>query len=268
MYISPRTSIVELCKALCTPFITAHAEDEAPDNSGGNTSPSVNFEQLIAAARKEEKEKLYPRIKKLEDENARLVQVGNDNLIKIGDLTKALETAQTELAKYKSGEVKSEEVTKLQEQVNTLTAENERLKAETPDAEAIRAEIEKEYSVKAYVSEQRTAHKDDVIPSLLDLITGTTNEEVDAAVAKAVEQSTKIKQELGLLDADGNPINSTPSGNTKKPAAKKSTTQRPPVANPSGDTGETTLSFDAEAIRNMDVSSPEYAEFRKKLGLK
>ena len=41
-------------------------DNGAGDNGGnGDNSPQINFETLIANARKEEKEKLYPRIKKL-----------------------------------------------------------------------------------------------------------------------------------------------------------------------------------------------------------
>jgi hypothetical protein len=55
---------------LTSMFLKAYADGEDDDPPAGGKEkdpPQLNFEQLIANARKEEKDKLYPRIKKLED---------------------------------------------------------------------------------------------------------------------------------------------------------------------------------------------------------
>ena len=116
---------------------------ESGDGSGeeGEKKDPINFEQLIASARKEEKDKLYPRIKKLEDENKDLVKNSNDYLVKIG-------TLQKEIDELKSKKGDNEEITKLQSQIATLEAENKTLKESTPNEEAIRTQIEKEYAVR------------------------------------------------------------------------------------------------------------------------
>lgn len=236
-------------------------------NDGGNTStsPQINYEQLIAQARKEEKDKLYPRIKKLEEDNAKLVNTSNDNLIKIGDLMQTVSKLKAELEKYESGNgEKSEEVKNLETTIATLTAENERLKKETPNEEEIRKQIEQEYEVKLYLTEQTNANKDEILSSFMPEVQGKTKEEIDESIAKAKEKSLAIKKELGIVDEDGKLIE-------KKKSKKKTETTptvpiTPKVANPTGD--DPNPNYDADYIRNLDPRSDEYKEFRKSLGLK
>lgn len=252
-----------LSKVLSLFCLTAHA-DEVTEPIGEESVPQINYEQLIAQARKEEKDKLYPRIKQLEEENKKLVKTGNDNLIKIGDLTQTVNTLTAELESYKKGEKTTEEVTKLQAQIDTLTAENEKLKKEAPDVEKLRAEIEQEYEIKSYLTEQKSANKDSILSSFLDEIQGNTKEEIDASVEKAKNKSLEIKKELGLVDDSGKP---TKNQGKKDTSAKKAPTKAPAM-NPTENSGTDTGTFDADYIRNLDPSSEEYKEFRKRLGLK
>lgn len=260
-----------LFKVLSSICMVAHA-DEVSDpigSDGSNKAPQINYEQLIAQARKEEKDKLYPRIKKLEEDNAALVKTGNDNLIKIGDLTQTVNTLTKELEAYKKGEKTSEEVEALKTQIATLTAENEKLKKEAPNVEQLRAEIEQEYEIKSYIAEQKAANKDSVLSSFLEEIGGKTKEEIDASVASVKEKSLAIKKELGLVDDKGNPVDTKkPSGKSSSNTPKKAPAKKAPVMNPTEDAGTDTMTFDAEYIRNLDPSSDEYKEFRKSLGLK
>lgn len=240
-----------------------HAEEATSGEVTPEPAPQINYEQLIAQARKEEKDKLYPKIKKLEADNAALVKTGNDNLIKIGDLTQTVNTLTAKLADYESGKTVSEQVTALTAQIAALEEENKKLKEETPDVESLRAEIEKEYAVKTYLAEQKAANKNDILSSFLDEVAGTTEEEIDASVTKAKEKSLAIKKELGLVDESGKP---TTPAKSNKGTAKKTT--KAPATNPTEDTGSNAGTFDADYIRNLDPSSDEYKEFRKSLGLK
>lgn len=243
-------------------YIITHA-DEVTSVVENPATPTINYEQLIAQARKEEKDKLYPRIQKLEEENRQLVTQGNNNLLKIGDLTEALTKAQADLNAYKNGEKETEEVTKLKKQVTDLTAELEKVKSETPNVEELKAQFEKEYQVKSYIMEQRNANKDTILSSFLDDISGTTTEEVDKSIEAAKAKSLAIRKELGLVDDEGNPITTAPKKDKKEP--KKQT--KVPTGNPAETSGEH-IQIDAEYIRGLDPSSDEYKEFRKKLGLK
>lgn len=229
-----------------------------------NPAPSLNFEQLIAQARKEEKDKLYPRIKKLEEENAAHVENINGYLIKIGDLTKAVENLTAENGKLKKGDgEESQEVKDLKSQLEALKAENETLKNSSTNESELRKQIEAEYEVKLYAKEQLAENKDAILSTFTAEVTGSTKEEVDEAVKRAIEKSLNIKKELGLVDD---------KGNQKKPAKNKSgdtnTPTVPQAANPVENSGSTVVNYSAEYIRNLDPKSEEYKEFRKSLGLK
>lgn len=254
-------------------FITAHADEGVADTnpSAPAQQPTINYEQLIAQARKEEKDKLYPQIEKLKAEKEALVNSSNAQLIKIGDLTKAYETANSELAEYKSGKKMNDEMTAIQQERDALKAEIEKLKQETPNAEQLRAEIEKEFEVKSYLKDKKRDNKD-IIPSIFDsVVSGKTIEEVDASIKTAKEKSDAIKRELGLIGEDGKPVQKDAP---KKGSAKQAQQQTddkgaapPPAANPA-DTSTDQGLFDVDYIQSLDPRSPEYAEFRKKLGLK
>lgn len=226
----------------------------AGGNEGGDPTPQLNFEVLIANARKEEKEKLYPRIKKLEDENKALVQTNNDNLMKLAQ-------AQKELDEMKANNGESQKVKDLEAQLATVQAELTTVKESTPKEEEIRARIEAEYEVKLYRTTKLNENPDKILAVFVDEVTGTSKEEIDASFDRAVEKTVQTKKQLGLLDEDGNPVDVTKKSTKKED--KKSTT--PPVANPSAEEGE---KFDMDYVQNLDPRSKEYAEFRKKMGLR
>lgn len=262
-----------LSKVLSSFCMTAHADEvvEPIEGSGSDAvkaTPQINYEQLIAQARKEEKDKLYPRIKKLEEDNAKLVKTGNDNLIKIGDLTQTVNTLNAELDAYKCGNKETEEVKELKTQIATLTAENEKLKKEMPDVKQLRADIEKEYEIKSYLAEQKAANKDEVLSYFLEEIGGKTKEEIDASVQSAKDKSLKVKEELGVVNNNDNTANKGGTTHAKRSSSANKSNGTAPVMNPTESAGTDTHKFDAEYIRNLDPSSAEYKEFRKSLGLK
>lgn len=237
-------------------FLIAFAEGEDGGEGGegkGTNSPQVNFETLIANARKEEKEKLYPRIKKLEEENKALIQSNNDTLIKLA-------TTQKELDELKSSKDDSQAVADLKAQLEAANGEIERLKANTPKEEDIRAKIEAEYEVKLYRQTKLTEGADKILAVFADEVVGNTKEEVDASFDKAVEKTVQTKKQLGLLDDKGNPVETKKTTKKEEKPAKVT----PPVANPSSEDDE---DFDLDYIRNLDPRSDEYKEFRKKMGL-
>lgn len=239
-------------------FMKAFADEGdggAEGEGNGANSPQVNFETLIANARKEEKEKLYPRIKKLEEENKALIQSNNDTLIKLA-------TAQKELDEFKANNNESQVVKDLKAQLETAQAEIKTLKETTPKEDEIRAKIEAEYEVKLYRQTKLSEGADKILSVFVDEVSGSTKEEVDASFDKAVEKTLQTKKQLGLVDDDGNPINSDPKKTSKKEEKPKKVT--PPVANPSTEEDE---GIDLDYVRNLDPRSKEYAEFRKKMGL-
>lgn len=234
--------------------IKVYADEEGGEEDHQNpptSPPQVNFEQMIAQARKEEKDKLYPRIKKLEDENKTFVSAQNDLLLKNAAL-------QQEYDKLKNAPNASDaKIKELEETINTLNTEIEELKKSAPTEEKIRKKLEQEYKLKDYLKTKVEENKEFIIPMLVPEVKGSTQEEIDKALESVKEKTLSIKKELGLVDEKGNPI--TP----KAPAPSGRTT--PPPANPGTPTPK---GFDLEHFKSLDPASAEYAELRKQLKLK
>lgn len=233
-------------------IIFAHADDGDPaPTTDPQTDPApINFEQAIAQARKEEKDKLYPRIKKAEDEVKALTTSVNKYLLENAALKDELEKFKNQPADPK--------VKELEDKVKSLEDENKTLKENAPNEEDIRKKVEAEFEVKLYAQEQINANKGSIISILIPEIKGSTKEEIDSAIASAKEKTISIKKDLGIeVEEDDD---------KKKSKEEPKKQKKAPPANPaSTEEGE---EYDAEYIRNLDPRSKEYAEFRKKLGLR
>jgi hypothetical protein len=222
--------------------------EEGGAPAGGEETPSAapNTAELIAQARKEEKDKIYPRLVKAEEESKRLS----------GELSKALVREAGLKTELDSARAKASEAEALKEQIETLTEANKKLKEQAANEaalrEAARKEVEAEYEAKLYLTAQLAERKDEILPVFAEEVAGATNEEIDAAIAKAIEKTAKAKKDLGISgdEPEGDAPAPKPAIRKTAPAAKNRTDR-----------------LDIEELRNMDVSSPEYAAVRKKLGL-
>ena len=154
------------------------ADDGGNPTNDGGTTPTINYEDLIAKARKEEKDKQYNTIEKLKTQIDTLTGQHNADLLKIAGLEKDLQTSNEKLSKVDSGD--SEQVKTLKETINTLTGERDELDKKVKDYESkkpvsreeveteIRAELEAEYEVKTYKTTKLLELKDDIlVPELV-----------------------------------------------------------------------------------------------------
>lgn len=232
--------------------IHAYADEGEENNEGEENKPTINYEDLIAKARKEEKEKQYKTIDKLKNQNDALTNQHNDDLIIIADLEKQVSEANDKLLKSKDGD--SEEVKSLKAEVKKLTESKKALEDEVNKfkeippvnrdelAKEIRDELEAEYEVKSYKLEKMTELKDDIL--VPELVFGSTKEEIDANIQIALDRSKQIKESLGV--------------------GKRTLPKTP--SNPSiNNIQDNNISL--ERLATMDVRSSEYAELRKQLGL-
>ena len=239
-------------------FLTAFAEENPaePPKNEGNT---MNFEQLIAQARREEKEKLYPQIEKLKAQAEVLTKQVNEALLAKGAVEK-------ELADLKESQKKgdSEEVTKLKAQVEALKSENEGLKKNTVSEEDLRKKLEEEYQVKLYAKDKLAENKDKILSVFAEKVVGNTKEEIDSAIEKAIESSNEIRKELGVEDKKKPEKKDNKDSEGKKESKSQN---NPPAPNPQGGEGEKGK-FDLEYIQSLDPRSEEYAKWRKSVGLK
>lgn len=246
---------------------------EAPDNEGddkgGSKKPPVtNFEELIAKARKEEKEKQYKKIERLEGQVTTLTEQHNNDLLAIAGFEKQVEELNKKLTTAGKGD--SEEIKTLKETIETLKGEKSELDKKVKDLESnqpqsreeiekeVRAELEKQYEVKTYKAEKLAEFKDKLL--VPEFVVGETKEDIDRSLEAALAKSDEIRKNLGITDDD----NSGDDGGDKKKPTKR--TPKTP-ANPSirGTEGK---EYSIEYLASLDPASKEYAEVRKKLGLR
>lgn len=238
----------------------ANSDDQNDDDDNGTGGGTINYEDLIAKARKEEKDKQYNTINRLKNENATLTENHNKSLLKIGELETQISDLNKKLNTASKGDI--EAVVELKEQNSTLVREKEALEEKLRNYEGtdipseediekrVRAELEEEYKVKTYKAEKMAELKGELL--VPELVMGTTIEEIDASIESALERSKEIKKSLGFKD-----------GSVKSPQRKRT----PKTTNPSVDQVQD-KEYSAEYIASLDVTSPEYAEFRKHYGLK
>lgn len=254
-----KTTVKSLFGAVISLFsVRAFAEEADPntDDGGEPTKPSINYEDLIAKARKEEKDKQYKTIEKLKTQNNTLTEQHNNDLLKIADLEEKLKVANEKLSK--TGDSDSEAVKTLKSEVSTLTKEKSDLEKKVADLEKnkpvsreeveaeVRAELEAEYEVKTYKAEKLAEHKDDLyVP---ELVMGDTKEAIDASLQVALARSKEIAEKLGV------------SNGTKKRTPK--TPNNPDVSHVQDN------QYSYEYLASLDPASKEYAEVRQKLGLR
>lgn len=218
-------------------------------------NPQVNYEDLIARARKEEKDKLYPQIKDLQGKLGAMTKLNNDNLLKVAALEK-------QLADIQNNKSEDKEVENLKTELNTLKTEYENYKKSAPDETALREQIKKEldaeYAVKQYRLEKLSSEsvKADVLPVFFEEIKGNTEEDIDKAIALAAEKTKQVREQLGVTAP------ATQTAAPEREVAPRSVIPNDPLKNGFGS------GTDLNYVANLPADSPEYAEWRKKMGLK
>ena len=263
-------TVSNVASKIMTPFMSlfgliAHA-DENNGGEGGethvepSTSGTVNYEDLIAKARKEEKEKQYKTIEKLKADLKTMTANNNGNLIRIGELESQVEELNKKLTASNSGDSEAvatlkADLAKLQKELSDTKAELEKAKASSVDESALRKQIEEEikaeYEVKNYRLELLSKNSDVLVP---ELIMGTTKDELDASLAQAKARSEEIRKQFN------------PNPNPQPMDTNAFANRMPAIGNPSASSASASVSF--EDLARLDPASPEYAEMRRKLGLR
>lgn len=205
------------------------------------TQPTVNFEDLITKARAEEKAKLYPKIQKLEGENAKLVEKNNSLLLDLGTKDAEISDLKSQIEKAKSSKeaTESETVKALKDEIKTLKATIKDMESNAVDVDALTESIRGEYDVKLYREQRLREVGDTIIP---ELVMGTTKEEIDASITNAQSRFNDIIAKHG-----GNVAPTVTPNNVNT-------------------TSLNVKDFSVEDISNM--TPQEWAEKRKMLGFK
>lgn len=240
---------------------SAEGSDD-PDKGNEGSPVPINYEELIARARKEEKDKLYGTINSLKSELNTAKETINKHLLTIGTLQSEIDNL-----KSKKSNSNNQEVTELKNKISDLEEQLSKAPKEEDLRTQIRTELESEYSIKLYAQKVKSSDevKRDVLPMFLDDITGTTEEEINEAVKKAKEKTAMAREQLGI---DANSGKSKDDSKESKEKSAKSGRKNPPMSNPQNSNSAFSDKVDWDYVKNLDTSSPEYAEWRKKVGLR
>lgn len=239
------------------------------DDSGNGTSgtvgtgSSLNYEDLIQKARKEEKDKQYKVIEKLRTELRTMTNNNNSNLIRIGELDEEVKSLNAKLTSAGSGD--SEAVKTLKKELETSNAELEKVRGELKTAKdsfvdeselrkKIEDEVRAEYEVKNYRLEVLAKNTDVLVP---ELVTGTTKEEIDNSLKVAKTRSEEIRSQFSPQ---------TPQGQNNMSGNSIFAGRMPAVSSPNVQSSLASVSM--QDLAKLDPASPEYAEMRRKLGLR
>jgi len=159
------------------------------------TTTSVNSkfytEEDLAKVRSQEKDKLYPQIEQLKDEVASLRREKEEQAARL-----AQEQAELQAA----AEAKAKEERESELEVRDLLAKKEqewqaKFESERADREKAFAILdrEREYNELMQYRQQRLeAERENIIPELIDLISGNNKNEIEASIAGLKERSAKI----------------------------------------------------------------------------
>lgn len=217
---------------------------------------TVNIEDLLSSVRKQEKEKHYKTIDKLKAQVGTLSKQHNTDLLKITELESKVAEAEEKLSKAGEGDSSAvlavkEELAKVQAEKKELEDKLKEFEAEAPPSreeieKEVREELTKEFEVRTYKAEKLAELKDEIL--VPELVMGDSKEEIDKSIEAAKKRSEEIRKSLGINKQGPNP-------------KRKQNPSSPDVS------GMHDSQVDLESLSTMDVSSKEYAELRKKLGL-
>jgi hypothetical protein len=176
----------EVADVTATPEV-APAEDFALPNTD-------KVAEAIQKARAQEKAKLYPQVEKLQEELSLLRKEREER--------QALEAERAEKRKLREAEREAERKAKEEEEMSfkklLKTKEDEwasKLEQERLEREKAFAILdrEREYNeLQQYRSARLEQERDNIIPELIDLISGNNKDEIEASIAGLKERSSKI----------------------------------------------------------------------------
>jgi hypothetical protein len=183
---------------MLTEAATVTGQQTAP----GSPNSRLFTEEELEAARRQEKDKLYPKLEKLEQE-----------LRSFQEEREAAERAARDAAEKEAQERKAREEAELSakellmkkedewnQKFNNVASEwEQRLQAVQEEAEAHKAALEMErrfQSLESYKNRRLAEEQDNIMPELLDLVRGNNEEEIDAAISAAVTKTSAIMSSI------------------------------------------------------------------------
>lgn len=202
----------------------------------------------LAKARAQEKSKLYPQMEKMAKELESLKKAQEDEATRKASLEKQAQEAEEKAKKFKDEEeLSAKELLVKKEQEFKSQLENERL-----EREKAFALLHKEQELN-YLTNYRTTRveqeRDNIVPELIDLVNGNTQDEIESSITLLRDKSESILQ----------------SAQAAMQSAKQQMVGARVTAPASGplDNNSEQNSYTPESIRDMSLA--DYAKQRAKL---
>lgn len=199
-------------------------------------------EEDIKRVREQEKSKLYSRLDKMQEEVESLRREREDRARLEQERAEAEERARKEAAEQDMDvrELLAQKESEWQERIALIEAERERDRA-LLDQERQYAELT------AYTAQRIEDERENILPELIDLVGGSTKEEIDASI-----ESLKVRSDR-IFESAQEAMQST-----RREVSGARVTLPSPVENPSEN-----AQYTPEDIRNMSLQ--EYAKHRQRL---
>ena len=201
-------------------------------------------EEDLKKVREQEKSKLYPQIESLKEELATIKKREEERMAEAESLRAA---AEAEARKKAEAELDVRQLLELKEKEWAQKLEEERVERERAFS---LLERERQFSeLSSYRNRRLEEERENIIPELVDLITGNTPEEIESSITGLRERSARILE----------------SAQQAMQSARREMTGSRVTAPPSGpmDTNTEQQQFTAEQISAMSVT--EYAKYRERL---
>jgi hypothetical protein len=152
----------------------------------------------LAKAREQEKAKLYPQMEKMKEELATLKKAREEELAKEAERANARAAKKAEeAAKAKQ---KEEEELSVKELLTKKEQEwQSQLEAERLERERAFAMLEKErefQELNNYRQSRLEQERDNIVPELIDLISGNTKDEIEQSITMLKEKSASISSSV------------------------------------------------------------------------
>jgi len=229
---------------VATPDADASIATSVSSTDAPATNSRVYTDEDLSKVRAQEKDKLYPQIDSLKAELAEIKRQREEELAakRAEEEARAAEERAKAEADMDVRDLLKQKESEWQEQLERERQERERAFAEL--------DRERQYSeLTSYKQQLLEAERDNIIPELLDLVSGNTPEEVSASIEGLKERSARI------LD----------SAQAAMQNARKEMTGSRVTAPPTGplDINSEQRTLTAQEIAAMPMN--EYAQYRQRL---
>lgn len=158
-----------------------------PPGAGTTVTFGKYTDEDLARARSQEKEKLYPEIERLKEEISSLKRVKDEEE---AEKARALAEAEDLARRQAEDEMSARELLEKQRMEFSLQLEAERQERER--AFALLEQERQFQELTNYRAQRVSQESENIIPELLDLVSGSTPDEIEASIAGLKERSSRI----------------------------------------------------------------------------